>query len=86
MILRIAGSPDRRVEAEERDRLLPGPAPGRRGRGVFPGPFLLELVEFGGGHLVGRSAADPAQVGRYRLAVFPGAEVQAVAHQMHDAG
>ncbi len=85
-IRRVDDLADRRIEAEERDHLLPGPAPGRGDRGVFPGPFVLEIVEFGGGHVGGRSAVDPAQVGRYHLAVLPGAEVQAVAHQMHDAG
>ncbi len=79
---RVDDLADRRIEAEEWDHLGPCPAPGRGDGGVFPGPFLLEGIQLGLGHIGARGAVNPAQVGRHDLAVLPGTKVQRMAHQM----
>ena len=71
-----------RIKGEERDPLLP-----RTGGGsLFPGPFFFESTQFIGGQFGNCRLVNPAQVGRHGFAVLPGAEVQGMAHQMHDAG
>ena len=52
---------------------------------MFPGPFFLEGIELGRGNIGGRGAVNPAQIGDHCLAIVPGAEVQRMTHQMHDA-
>ena len=65
---------------------MPRPPPRRGDRGVFPGPFLLDSVQLGG-CLIGRGGAvNSAQIGGDGLAIFLGAKVRKMAHQMHDAG
>ena len=63
---RVDDLADRRIEGEERDHFLPCPAPGRGDGRVFRGPFPLESIEFGDGHIGGRSPVDPAQIGGMR--------------------
>lgn len=77
---------DFRAEGEERNHLLPGPAPGLGDRGILPAPDLIEGLQRVPGRLGGLGAVDLAQLGRDRLAVLPGAEVQRMANEVHDAG
>ncbi len=86
MIFRIAGSPDRRIEREERDHLGPCLTPGRGDGGVFSGPVFLELVQFSGGLIGGGGLINLAQISGHIFAIIPSAEVQGMAQQMHNAG
>jgi len=73
-------------ERKERDDLLPRPSPTRRNGGVFLAPFFLECVQcFGGGFII-YGLVNDLQTLCYFLALFPAAEVQGVAHKMHNTG
>ena len=59
----------------------------RTGNGrVLPGPFFLERVELRSGLIGGDGPVNRAQIDSHGLTVLPGAEIQGMAHQMHDAG
>ena len=46
------------------------------GKGIFPGLFLPDRVQFTGGQTGGDRLADPFQISGHVLAVLPGAEAE----------
>ncbi len=56
-------SPDLGAEGEERDDLLPGPAPGLGDRGVLPAPVRVEGLQRVPGRFGGLGDIDLAQLG-----------------------
>ena len=62
------------------------PTPGRGDGCIFPGPFFLEGIELGLGHISARGSVYQAQIGGDGLAILPRAIIQRMAHQMHDTG
>lgn len=83
---RVDDLSDRWIKGEERDHFLPCPPPGRGNRGVFRSPLFLESVQLGSGLIGGQCPVNRAQINGHGLAILPGAEVQGMTHQMHDAG
>ena len=56
-------APDLGAEGEERDDLLPGPAPGLGDRGVLPAPVRVEGLQRVPGRFGGLGDIDLAQLG-----------------------
>ncbi len=62
---------DRWIERKEGCHLVPRPAPGRRDRRIFPGPFFLECIEFTGCRIGGGTAHLAGEALRRRSGVVP---------------
>ena len=74
-------------EGEERDHLVPVPAPAEGYRGVPPTPMAgLEYLERRQARLGRFGAVDTPERLRDRLAILPRRKAHGVAEQMNDAG